>query len=141
MLPWFKLVSAILAVILLWSAYFWIWRSTRRGEPRFNSEAQRAIGFARVEAEQLQSPTIEPVHLLLGLLHVPVPRVVRTLGEIRRNRYAVLRNIVPRGDARPVDDQSEPSLEDLVGGARRLSPSLCAHAFRERRAHSARPAV
>jgi ATP-dependent Clp protease ATP-binding subunit ClpC len=79
MLPWFKLVSAILAVILLWCAYFWIWRSTRRREVRFTSEAQRAIGFARVEAEALQSPTIEPVHLLLGLLHVPVPAIVRYL--------------------------------------------------------------
>lgn len=79
MLGWFKLVSAILAVILLWSAYFWIWRSTRRREPRFTGEAQRAIAFARVEAERLQSPTIEPVHLLLGLLHVPVPAIIRHL--------------------------------------------------------------
>jgi ATP-dependent Clp protease ATP-binding subunit ClpC len=79
MLPWFKLVSAILAVLLLWCAYFWILRSARRREPRFTSEAQRAIAFARVEAERLQSPTIEPVHLLLGLLHVPVPAIIRSL--------------------------------------------------------------
>ena len=48
MLGWFKLVSAILAVALLWCAYFWIWRSARRREVRFTGEAQRAIGFARV---------------------------------------------------------------------------------------------
>jgi CPA2 family monovalent cation:H+ antiporter-2 len=45
-------------------------------------------------------------HVLM-LLHVPVSRVVRTLGEIRNNRYAVLRNIVRRGDPRPVDELSE----------------------------------
>jgi CPA2 family monovalent cation:H+ antiporter-2 len=41
------------------------------------------------------------------LLHVPVTRVVRTLGEIRNSRYAVLRNIVRRGDARVVDETTE----------------------------------
>jgi ATP-dependent Clp protease ATP-binding subunit ClpA len=70
---------ALAAVLLLLFAYLWILRSARRREPRFTSEAQRAIGFARVEAERLQSPTIEPVHLLLGLLHVPVPAIVRHL--------------------------------------------------------------
>src|SRR5256885_5577688 len=42
-------------------------------------------------------------HVLM-LLHVPVTRVVRAIGEIRNNRYAVLRNIVPRGDPRPFDE-------------------------------------
>lgn len=79
MLGWFKLVSVVLAILLLLAAYIWIWRSTRRRKTRFTSEAQRAIGFARVEAERLQSPTIEPVHLLLGLLHVPEPAIVRHL--------------------------------------------------------------
>ena len=45
-------------------------------------------------------------HVLM-LLHVPVSRVVRTLGEIRNNRYTVLRNIVRHVDARPVDETSE----------------------------------
>jgi ATP-dependent Clp protease ATP-binding subunit ClpC len=79
MLGWFKLVSAVLAVLLLLAAYIWIWRSARRRKTRFNSEAQRAIAFARVEAERLESPTIEPVHLLLGLLHVPVPAILKLL--------------------------------------------------------------
>jgi ATP-dependent Clp protease ATP-binding subunit ClpA len=70
---------ALTAVLLLLFAYLWILRSARHREARFTSEAQRAIGFARVEAERLQSPTIEPVHLLLGLLHVPVPAIVRHL--------------------------------------------------------------
>jgi CPA2 family monovalent cation:H+ antiporter-2 len=41
------------------------------------------------------------------LLHVPVARVVHTLGEIRSSRYAVLRNIVRRGDPRPLDELGE----------------------------------
>ncbi len=79
MLDVFRLVSAILAVLLLLICYLWILRSARRREARFTEDAQRAIGFARVEAERLQSPTIEPVHLLLGLLHVPVPAILRLL--------------------------------------------------------------
>jgi len=78
-LGWFKLVSAVLAVLLLLIVYLWIWRSARRRETRFSSEAQRAIAFARVEAERLQSSTIEPVHLLLGLLHVPLPAIIKVL--------------------------------------------------------------
>jgi CPA2 family monovalent cation:H+ antiporter-2 len=42
-------------------------------------------------------------HVLM-LLHVPVSRVVRALGEIRNNRYTVLRNIVQRDDARLLDE-------------------------------------
>jgi ATP-dependent Clp protease ATP-binding subunit ClpA len=70
---------ALLAVLLLLIAYLWLLRSARHRQARFTSEAQRAIAFARVEAERLQSPTIEPVHLLLGLLHVPVGRIMRFL--------------------------------------------------------------
>jgi CPA2 family monovalent cation:H+ antiporter-2 len=47
-------------------------------------------------------------HVLM-LLHVPVSRVLRTLGDIRRNRYAVLRNIVRHGhgDEHPLDEPLE----------------------------------
>ncbi|MGZ4817223.1 MAG: Clp protease N-terminal domain-containing protein [Terriglobales bacterium] len=72
-------LAALAAVLLLLFAYLWLLRSARHRETRFTSEAQRAIAFARVEAERLQSPTIEPVHLLLGLLHVAVPAIVRYL--------------------------------------------------------------
>jgi CPA2 family monovalent cation:H+ antiporter-2 len=63
-------------------------------------------GATDVVPETFEASLMLVSHVLM-LLHVPVPRVVRTLDEIRRNRYAVLRNIVPRGDARPVDDRSE----------------------------------
>jgi CPA2 family monovalent cation:H+ antiporter-2 len=41
----------------------------------------------------------------LMLLNVPVSRVVRTVGAIRSNRYATLRNIFRRDDALPIDEQ------------------------------------
>lgn len=74
-----RLVFALLAVVMLLGVYVWIRGSMKRREARFTQEAERAISFARVEAERLQSPTIEPVHLLLGLLHVPVPAITRLL--------------------------------------------------------------
>jgi ATP-dependent Clp protease ATP-binding subunit ClpA len=74
-------LAALAAVLLLLFVYLWLLRSTRRRETRFAEEAQRAIAFARVEAERLQSSTIEPVHLLLGLLHGPAPAIVRLLPE------------------------------------------------------------
>jgi CPA2 family monovalent cation:H+ antiporter-2 len=63
-------------------------------------------GATDVVPETFEASLMLVSHVLM-LLHVPVPRVVRALGEIRANRYAVLRNIVRRGDARPVDEQSE----------------------------------
>ena len=63
-------------------------------------------GATDVVSETFEASLMLVSHVLM-LLHVPVSRVVRTLGEIRGNRYAVLRNIVRRGDARPVDDLSE----------------------------------
>ncbi len=46
------------------------------------------------------------VSQVLMLLNVPVSRVVRAIGEIRNDRYAVLRNIHRREDPRPVDDSA-----------------------------------
>jgi len=43
------------------------------------------------------------VSQVLMLLNVPVARVVRMIGEIRTSRYAVLRNIVTRDGALPID--------------------------------------
>jgi CPA2 family monovalent cation:H+ antiporter-2 len=63
-------------------------------------------GATDVVPETFEASLMLVSHVLM-LLHVPVSRVVRTLGEIRNNRYAVLRNIVRRGDARPVDELSE----------------------------------
>ncbi len=63
-------------------------------------------GATDVVPETFEASLMLVSHVLM-LLHVPVSRVVRTLGDIRNSRYAVLRNIVRRGDARPVDTASE----------------------------------
>jgi len=63
-------------------------------------------GATDVVPETFEASLMLVSHVLM-LLHVPVSRVVRALGDIRANRYAVLRTIVRRGDARPVDELSE----------------------------------
>jgi len=63
-------------------------------------------GATDVVPETFEASLMLVSHVLM-LLHVPVTRVVRALGEIRNSRYAVLRNIVRRGDARVVDETSE----------------------------------
>ncbi len=73
------LAAVAVLVLLLAFVYLSVRRGLERRGPSFTSEAQRAIGFARVEAERLQSPAIEPAHLLLGLLHVPTPALAGVL--------------------------------------------------------------
>src|SRR5579864_4770888 len=63
-------------------------------------------GATDVVPETFEASLMLVSHVLM-LLHVPVPRVLRALSDIRNSRYAVLRNIVRRGDARPVDETSE----------------------------------
>ena len=68
-----KLVVVGAIIIVLGALYLSMRPWLRRRAPEFSEDAQRAIGFARVEAEQLKSTSIEPGHLLLGLLHIPDP--------------------------------------------------------------------
>ncbi len=63
-------------------------------------------GATEVVPETFEASLMLVSHVLM-LLHVPVTRVVRTLGDIRNNRYAVLRNIVHRADTRLIDETSE----------------------------------
>jgi CPA2 family monovalent cation:H+ antiporter-2 len=63
-------------------------------------------GATDVVPETFEASLMLVSHVLM-LLHVPASRVVRTLGDIRSNRYTVLRNIVRRGDPRPVDELSD----------------------------------
>ena len=72
-------------------------------------------GATDVVPETFEASLMLVSHVLM-LLHVPVSRVVRTMGDIRSNRYAVLRNIVRRGDARPLDETPRVSRGDQVGG-------------------------
>ena len=66
----------------------------------------QAAGATDVVPETFEASLMLVSHVLM-LLHVPVSRVVRTMGDIRGHRYAVLRNIIRRGDARPLDESHE----------------------------------
>ena len=68
-------------------------------------ELQEA-GATDVVPEAFEASLMLVSHVLI-LLHVPVSRVVRTMGDIRGHRYSVLRNIIRRGDARPLDESHE----------------------------------
>jgi CPA2 family monovalent cation:H+ antiporter-2 len=74
-------------------------------------ELQNA-GATDVVPETFEASLMLVSHVLM-LLHVPVTRVVRVVGEIRNDRYAVLRNIVPRGDSQGAFDESLDSREEL----------------------------
>ncbi|HEY2037412.1 MAG TPA: NAD-binding protein, partial [Steroidobacteraceae bacterium] len=63
-------------------------------------------GATDVVPETFEASLMLVSHVLM-LLHVPVSRVVRTMGDIRSHRYSVLRNIIRRGDARPLDESHE----------------------------------
>jgi CPA2 family monovalent cation:H+ antiporter-2 len=63
---------------------------------------QRA-GATEVVPETLEASLMLVSHTLL-LLGVPVSRVVKTVGDIRNHRYAMLRRLFRRDDARPIDD-------------------------------------
>ena len=63
-------------------------------------------GATDVVPETFEASLMLVSHVLM-LLRVPVSRVVRVLGEIRNSRYAVLRNIVRRGESRVADETSE----------------------------------
>jgi CPA2 family monovalent cation:H+ antiporter-2 len=63
-------------------------------------------GATDVVPETFEASLMLVSHVLM-LLHMPVTKVVRVVNDIRNNRYAVLRNIVRRGDARPIDETHE----------------------------------
>jgi len=93
-----------------------ILRSVRRMQPdlpvlvRTADDARlrelQEAGATDVVPETFEASLMLVSHVLM-LLRVPVTRVVRLLAEIRNSRYAVLRNIVRRGEPRVVDETSE----------------------------------
>ncbi len=60
-------------------------------------------GATEVVPETLEASLMLMSHMLL-LLNMPVSRVVKAVSDIRDNRYAMLRRIFRREDARPLDD-------------------------------------
>ena len=93
-----------------------ILRSVRRVRPevpvlvRTQDDARikelQDAGATDVVPETFEASLMLVSHVLM-LLNVPVSKVVRTIGDIRNNRYAVLHNIVRSADGRPVDETSE----------------------------------
>jgi CPA2 family monovalent cation:H+ antiporter-2 len=67
-------------------------------------ELQQA-GATEIVPETLEASLMLVSHVLL-LLDVPVSRVVKTVGDIRNNRYAMLRRLFRRDDARMVEDDA-----------------------------------
>jgi CPA2 family monovalent cation:H+ antiporter-2 len=63
----------------------------------------RAAGATEVVPETFEA-SLTLAAQVLTQLDVPVSRVIRTVGEIRENRYAAFRGLFRREDARPVDE-------------------------------------
>jgi len=63
----------------------------------------QAAGATEVVPETLEASLMLVSHLLL-LLKVPLSRVVKIVDDIRSDRYAMLRRIFRRDDARPLDE-------------------------------------
>jgi len=65
-------------------------------------DEMQAAGATEVVPETLEASLMLMSHMLL-LLDMPVSRVVKTVGDIRDNRYALLRRVFRREDARHLD--------------------------------------
>jgi monovalent cation:H+ antiporter-2, CPA2 family len=78
-------------------------------------EALQAAGATEVVPETLEASLMLASHLLL-LLDVPVSRVVKTVGEIRNNRYALLRRLFYANDPEhlPSADETREELHTVV---------------------------
>ncbi len=66
-------------------------------------EELQAAGATEVVPETFEASLMLLSHLLL-LLKLPVPRVIRTVNEIRSHRYSMLRQYFPAADAEHIDD-------------------------------------
>lgn len=66
-------------------------------------EDLQQAGATEIVPETLEASLMLVSHVLL-LLDVPVSRVVKTVGDIRNNRYSMLRRLFRRDDARLVGD-------------------------------------
>jgi CPA2 family monovalent cation:H+ antiporter-2 len=66
-------------------------------------EELQSAGATEVVPETLEASLMLLSHLLL-LLKLPVPRVIRTVNDIRSHRYRMLRQYFPAADAEHLDD-------------------------------------
>lgn len=63
----------------------------------------REAGATEVVPETFEASLMLVSHVLM-LLRVPVSRVIRTIGEIRRHRYSTLRSVFRHDAALPIDE-------------------------------------
>ena len=73
-------------------------------------EDLQQAGATEIVPETLEASLMLVSHVLL-LLDVPVSRVVKTVGDIRNNRYSMLRRLFRRDDSRLVGDGAAESEE------------------------------
>jgi CPA2 family monovalent cation:H+ antiporter-2 len=66
-------------------------------------EQLQAAGATEVVPETFEASLMLLSHLLL-LLKLPVPRVIRTVNDIRSSRYGMLRQYFPAADAERLDE-------------------------------------
>jgi len=98
---------------------------------RYTEKARRMIFFARYEASQLGSPSIETEHLLLGLFRADVALSLRFLGShaglesIRKqiNEQAALRERISTSVDIPVSDEGKQVLALAAEEAQQLGHS------------------
>jgi ATP-dependent Clp protease ATP-binding subunit ClpC len=64
---------------------------------RYNEDARRTLFYARYEASQLGSKSIEPEHLLLGLLHLQANPASPFLAQVPDVKNAVLQRTRIKG--------------------------------------------
>jgi len=83
----------------------------RTQDDRRLEELQRA-GATEVVPETFEASLMLVSHLMM-LLNVPVSRVVRLVGNIRNDRYGLLRSVFRREFARAEDDQRADAPEEL----------------------------
>lgn len=77
-----------------------------RAQDEAHLEELLAAGATEVVPETLEA-ALTLVANTLHMLQVPTLRVMRTIGEIRRQRYKTLRTVIGRDPAGPLDDTGE----------------------------------
>jgi CPA2 family monovalent cation:H+ antiporter-2 len=77
------------------------------------SRELKAAGATEVVPEAFEASLMLASHVLMSL-HVPLARVMRSVQELRGNRYEMLRNVIARGDGSENDAAFEEQVRSVV---------------------------
>lgn len=80
---------------------------------RFDKAAKYAVVVAQEEARELRSPSIQPEHLLLGLLVCPDPELTRLLGDHGLTAEGVREALSRRRGGEPLGDEDAAALKSI----------------------------